>query len=218
MAGKYEDIRRNYTRGGLADDALDDSPVPFFRRWVDQAVAAELADPTAMSLATIDRDGRPWQRIVLLKEILESGLVFFTNYGSAKAEAMRDHPAVSALFPWNELDRQVTVSGLVQRLDPQESAGYFQSRPRESQLAAWASRQSRPIASRADLDAQYDSVAERFQGRDVPVPNFWGGYLLIPDQFEFWQGGAHRMHDRIRYSLTGAEGRVGAWHRERLQP
>ncbi|MEM8941027.1 MAG: pyridoxine 5'-phosphate oxidase C-terminal domain-containing protein, partial [Pseudomonadota bacterium] len=95
---------------------------------------------------------------------------------------------------------------------------YFQSRPRESQLAAWASRQSRPIASRADLDAQYDSVAERFQGRDVPVPNFWGGYLLIPDQFEFWQGGAHRMHDRIRYSLTGAEGRVGAWHRERLQP
>ncbi|MEM6484764.1 MAG: pyridoxamine 5'-phosphate oxidase [Pseudomonadota bacterium] len=218
MAGKYEDIRRNYTRGGLTDGALGDSPLPLFRRWVDQAVAAELADPTAMSLATIDCDGRPWQRIVLLKEILESGLVFFTNYRSAKAEAMRDHPAVSALFPWNELDRQVAVGGLVQRLDRQESATYFRSRPRESQLAAWASRQSSPIASRADLDAQYDSVKERFKDRDVPVPDFWGGYLLIPDQFEFWQGGSHRMHDRIRSSRTGVEGGEGAWRWERLQP
>lgn len=214
MSGNFEDFRREYTRGGLAADDLASSPIRQFEQWLEQAVNAGLADPTAMSLATIDEDGRPWQRIVLLKGVAESGFVFYTNYSSDKAQALAANPRASLLFPWNELDRQVIVGGVVERLSMAESATYFLSRPRESQIAAWASRQSRPIPKRAILEEQVRKLGRQFANGEVPVPDFWGGFRVKPERIEFWQGGAHRLHDRFRYLRTAE----GGWRIEQLQP
>lgn len=211
---RYEDLRRDYTRGGLRREQLDADPIAQFGHWLEQAVAAELADPTAMSLATVDDSGTPWQRLVLLKGFSEEGFVFYTNHGSAKARAMAHEPRVALLFPWNELDRQVIVGGTAERLTISESARYFLSRPRESQLAAWASQQSRPISARALLEEQVRKLARQFREGEVPVPDFWGGYRVRPRRIEFWQGGSHRLHDRFVY--TRAED--GSWDIERLQP
>ena len=214
MAGRFEDYRREYTAGGLVEDELDSSPIRQFETWLAQAVDAGLADPTAMALSTIDGQGRPWQRIVLLKGLSDAGFVFYTNYGSDKAAAIAAEPRVSLLFPWNELDRQVIVGGVARRMSLAESATYFLSRPRESQIAAWASRQSRPVAKRALLEEEVRKLRRKFADGEVPVPDFWGGYRIEPERIEFWQGGEHRLHDRFRYEKDAD----GAWCVARLQP
>jgi pyridoxamine 5'-phosphate oxidase len=214
MTLRYEEFRREYVAGGLSRDMLDVSPIRQFEGWLEQAVNAGLKDPTAMVLATIDEGGLPWQRIVLLKGLSRGGFVFYTNYGSAKAQAMARNPRVSLLFPWNELDRQVIVGGAVEKMSVAESASYFITRPRESQIAAWASRQSRPISARALLEKQVQVLREKFGKGEIPVPDFWGGYRVIPHCIEFWQGGEHRLHDRFMYTRQSGDD----WTIEQLQP
>lgn len=213
-AGKFADLRREYTAGGLTRGALAESPIRQFEQWLEQAVEAGLADPTGMVLSTTDASGDPWQRIVLLKGLSEDGFVFYTNHGSDKARAIAAEPRVSLLFPWNELDRQVIVSGHATRMGAAESAAYFLSRPRESQIAAWASRQSRPIQGRALLEAEVKKLRQKFADGEVPVPDFWGGYRVRPQRIEFWQGGEHRLHDRFRYLREDD----GTWTVTQLQP
>ncbi|EAQ98669.1 pyridoxamine 5'-phosphate oxidase [Congregibacter litoralis] len=214
MSGNFESYRREYTAGGLTAEDLCESPIAQFERWLEQSVNAGLSDPTAMALSTIDGAGQPWQRIVLLKGLSDDGFVFYTNFGSDKAKAMDANDKVSLLFPWNELDRQVIVGGTAKRMSLAESATYFLSRPRESQIAAWASRQSRPIAKRALLEAEVRKLRGRFAEGEVPVPDFWGGYRIQPERIEFWQGGEHRLHDRFRYERGGD----GGWQVTQLQP
>jgi pyridoxamine 5'-phosphate oxidase len=210
----YEDFRREYLAGGLRRDMLAACPIEQFQQWLQQAVAAQLRDPTAMVLATVDTEGHPWQRIVLLKEVSTDGFVFYTNYGSAKARAMAANARVSLHFPWNSIDRQVIVGGEVEKLSVAASTRYFLSRPRESQLAAWASQQSRPISARAMLEQEFANMKAKFSRGDVPMPDFWGGYRVVPERIEFWQGGAHRLHDRFEYRRQ----RDGGWAIEQLQP
>jgi pyridoxamine 5'-phosphate oxidase len=214
MTLKYESFRREYTAGGLSRDMLDASPVRQFETWLEQAVKAGLKDPTAMVLATVEEGGTPWQRIVLLKGLSHGGFVFYTNYGSAKAEDIARDPRVSLLFPWNELDRQVIIGGRVEKMSMAESASYFITRPRESQIAAWASRQSRPLSARALLEKQVQLLREKFGKGEIPVPDFWGGYRVLPDRIEFWQGGEHRLHDRFLYRRQAD----ASWTIEQLQP
>ncbi len=214
MTLQYETFRREYIAGGLSREMLDACPIRQFEGWLEQAVKAGLKDPTAMSLATVGGDGLPWQRIVLLKGLSHGGFVFYTNYGSAKAAAIACNPRVSLLFPWNELDRQVIVGGTVEKMSVMESASYFMTRPRESQIAAWASRQSRPISARALLEQQVQALREKFGRGEIPMPDFWGGYRVLPERIEFWQGGEHRLHDRFLYRRQAA----GDWSIEQLQP
>jgi len=211
---EYEDFRREYLAGGLTRDMLDKRPIVQFEQWLEQAVVGGLADPTAMSLGTVDAEGRPWQRLVLLKGVSEKGFVFYTNHGSNKAAAIAANPQVSLLFPWNALDRQVIVSGVVETMSTAASARYFLTRPRESQLAAWASRQSRSISTRALLEKQMATMREKFGNGEIPMPDFWGGYRVVPQQIEFWQGGANRLHDRFRYLAS----HDGEWEIRQLQP
>ena len=211
---RYEQFRREYTAAGLTREMLDACPLRQFELWFAQAVTAQLNDPTAMVLATVDESGAPWQRIVLLKGVSNGGFVFYTNYDSDKARAIARDQRVSLHFPWNTLDRQVIVAGVVQKTDSAEAAAYFASRPRESQIAAWASRQSKNIGDRAALEAQALRMRERFGDGDIPMPPFWGGYRVLPERLEFWQGGAHRLHDRFVYR----RGTEREWEIERLQP
>ena len=193
---------------------LDACPLRQFEGWLEQAVKAGLDDPTAMVLATIDEHGTPWQRIVLLKGLSAGGFVFYTNHGSDKARAIEREPAVSLLFPWNSLDRQVIVGGTAQKMGYAESAAYFITRPRESQIAAWASHQSRPVSARALLEQQARIIRRKFGDGEIPMPDFWGGYRVIPRRIEFWQGREHRLHDRFVYSQESE----GDWRIEQLQP
>ena len=209
----YEDYRRNYVLGGLRRSGLTDDPLALFHQWQQQAIDADLKDPTAASLATVEVSGMLWQRIVLLKAVRDGAFVFFTNYQSNKARALAADDRASLLFPWHELDRQVIVAGRVERISEAESDDYFASRPRASQLGAWASSQSDPIAERSLLERQYQRVIERFADEDVPRPPHWGGFRLLPEQIEFWQGGEHRLHDRFRYERSGDN-----WSVSRLQP
>jgi pyridoxamine 5'-phosphate oxidase len=211
---RYENFRREYLAGGLNRDMLADSPLEQFEHWLQQAVVAGLDDPTAMVLATVDSEGQPSQRIVLMKGVSARGFVFYTNYGSAKARDIASEPRVSLLFPWNELERQVIVGGTAEKMSFAESARYFITRPRESQLAAWASRQSRSISARQLLEKEVQVMREKFGKGEIPMPDFWGGYRVIPHRIEFWQGGANRLHDRFLY--TAATG--GGWTIEQLQP
>ena len=214
MTLRYEEFRREYTAGGLTREMLNACPLRQFEIWLEQAVRAGLEDPTAMVLATIDEAGTPWQRIVLLKGLSAGGFVFYTNHGSDKARAIEREPGVSLLFPWNVLDRQVIVGGTAQKMGYAESASYFITRPRESQIAAWASRQSRPISARALLEQQVQIIRRKFGDGEIPMPDFWGGYRVVPQRLEFWQGGEHRLHDRFLYRRSAA----GDWQIEQLQP
>lgn len=211
---RYEKFRREYTAGGLTREMLDACPLRQFEAWLEQAVDAGLEDPTAMVLATVGEGGAPWQRIVLLKGLSQGGFVFYTNLDSNKAHAIARQPEVSLLFPWNALDRQVIVGGTAQKMSRVESATYFLTRPRESQIAAWASRQSRSLGSRALLEQQAHKIRQRFRDGEIPMPDFWGGYRVAPSRIEFWQGGEYRLHDRFVYTRdTGDD-----WKIEQLQP
>ena len=209
---ELKDYRRQYTRGGLREASMPDDPLVLFEQWQQDASAAGLADPTGVVVATVQPDGSIRQRFVLLKGVSEDGFVFFTNYNSDKAAALAQNDRSSMLFPWNELDRQVSVSGKVEKITESESDAYFAARPRASQIAAWTSQQSQPIASRAALEAQYQATLEQFDGGDVPRPRHWGGFRLVPKRIEFWQGGEDRLHDRFAYQY------INGWSRLRLQP
>lgn len=210
-------LREEYGRGGLDLPDLADDPIVMFERWLQQAVAGGVHEPNAMVLSTADAAARPSSRMVLLKGVGPDGFVFFTNHASRKGDELATNPRCALLFPWHPLERQVRVEGVATPLGPDEVEAYFRSRPRGAQLGAWASAQSRPVASRAELAAAYAAVQERFGAEDtdgeVPVPPDWGGYRVTPDVVEFWQGRPGRMHDRLVYRRDG-EG----WRVERLAP
>ncbi|MEO7934045.1 MAG: pyridoxamine 5'-phosphate oxidase [Chthoniobacterales bacterium] len=193
------DIRRDYTRDKLRRESLDPDPIAQFRLWLEQAVQAGTIEPTAMSLATVNHEGHPLLRTVLLKGCDQRGFVFFTNLESRKAQHIRENPHVSLLFPWLALERQVIVTGAAIALSTMETLNYFISRPRESQLAAWASKQSAAITSRRILEMAWEGMKQKFGDGQIPLPPFWGGYRVVPERLEFWQGGAHRLHDRFEY-------------------
>ncbi|MFM8944739.1 MAG: pyridoxamine 5'-phosphate oxidase [Actinomycetota bacterium] len=197
----------------LLERDLDADAIRQVARWVDEAIAAGLLEPTAMTLATVDADGRPQARTVLLRGIDERGFRFFTNYGSRKSRAIGAHPEVALVLLWKELGRQVKVMGHAERLPRAESEAYFASRPRGHRVAAWASHQSEPAQSREALDAAFHEAEERFEGGEVPLPDHWGGFLVVPDQIEVWREGRNRMHDRFRYT-RGASG----WTLQRIWP
>ena len=208
------DNRREYDYGTLSRESLHANPFEQFSLWMDQSLDAGIVDPTAMSVATVDTQGRPWQRMVLLKGFDERGFVFYTNLGSRKAADITSNPQVSLQFPWLQLDRQVIVGGMAEPLSDSEISDYFKSRPVSSQLAAWASEQSRPIASREVLEAQVNAVQQRFDSGPVPLPEFWGGYRVVPREFEFWQGGENRLHDRFSFQRNADS----SWTIVRLSP
>ncbi|MFU8812569.1 MAG: pyridoxamine 5'-phosphate oxidase [Balneolaceae bacterium] len=206
-------LRKNYTRDGLSDEVIGRDPVSLFRTWIDEAVKSEVTEPNAMTLCTVRPDGRPNSRTVLLKGVEEESIHFYTNYNSQKASELEQHPQASVTFWWPELERQIRLSGTVQKLPDEVSADYFKSRPRESQLGAWASDQSSDIASRALLQQKAEEVERRYEGREVPKPPHWGGFAIRIEEIEFWQGRPGRLHDRIAFWKEG-----GSWHSKRLQP
>jgi len=207
-------LREEYTLGGLAESDLDPDPLAMVRRWLDEATDAGVREPTAMVLATVSAQGHPSSRTVLCKGI-DRGFVFFSNYSSRKGEELAGQPWCALLFPWFSLQRQVRVEGRAERLSEDASAAYFASRPRSSQIGAWASPQSRVVGDRAALDRKYAEAEQRFGDGEVPLPPYWGGYRVVPDAVELWQGRSHRMHDRLRYSAAPM---AGDWHVERLAP
>ena len=206
-------LRAEYAREGLDEADAGDDPVALFSRWLDEAVAAGIHEPNAMSLATADESGRPSARTVLLKGFDGAGAVFYTNYDSRKARELAANPWASAVLLWRELQRQVRIEGRVGRVDPAQSDAYFGSRPRGAQIGAVASQQSRPIENRAALEAQVADAERAFDGRDVERPEQWGGFRITLDVMEFWQGRPDRIHDRLRFARVG-----NGWSRERLQP
>lgn len=208
------DMRRQYTQGKLTEDELTLHPVDLFERWLNDAIEAGIPDPTAMTVATVDQHGQPSQRIVLLKQVSHEGFVFFTNLGSRKARELDANPRVSCHFPWFFMERQVRVCGVAERLTLKQNAEYFFSRPKDSQLAAYASKQSQPVSTKELLLTQFSQLKQKFANKDLPVPDFWGGFRIVPQQIEFWQGGADRLHDRFEYNRDDQ----GGWHTQRLMP
>jgi pyridoxamine 5'-phosphate oxidase len=214
------DLRVTYAEGTLVPEDLAANPLAQFRLWFDEALASELVvEPNAMVLATADSEGHPSSRTVLLKGADERGFSFFTNLGSRKSTEVRANPHASATFPWFAMHRQVVVVGEVQELDRDEVLAYFRSRPHESQLGAWVSAQSSVIESREGLDQHWRELHEQYPpGSEVPLPDFWGGWLIRPVTLEFWQGRPSRLHDRLRYRGTGSLSDANSWMVERLAP
>ncbi|MDP8987411.1 MAG: pyridoxamine 5'-phosphate oxidase [Actinomycetota bacterium] len=209
-------LRAEYRQRGLDEDDLDPDPLVAFRQWFDQAAAAGLPEPNAMVLATTGPGGRPAARTVLLKGVDPRGFRFFTNYGSAKGRHLAVNPACALVFLWQPLARQVCVAGRAERLSREESIEYFASRPRGSRLGAWASRQSEVVPSREVLDRRLAELEQEYEGSsDIPLPPFWGGYVVVPDSVELWQGRPNRLHDRLRYLRAGPG---EPWRIERLSP
>ncbi|WP_191922620.1 pyridoxamine 5'-phosphate oxidase [Pantoea agglomerans] len=206
-------LRREYTRGGLRRKDLPDDPIALFEQWLSQACEAKLPDPTAMTVASVDEQGQPWQRIVLLKHYDAQGMVFYTNLGSRKALQLAHNPRISLHFPWHYLERQVMVLGEVEKLSPLEVLKYFHSRPRDSQIGAWVSKQSSRISARGILEGKFLELKQKFQQGEVPLPSFWGGYRVKFHTMEFWQGGEHRLHDRFIYQRDH-----DGWKIDRLAP
>ena len=207
------DFRKEYSDHGLHRKDLNESPVAQFGQWFQQAIDLKLHEPNAMTLATVDESGMPDQRTVLLKYFDEKGFVFFTNYSSRKSSQIEANPNVSLLFPWVILERQVIIQGRAEKISAAESRKYFSSRPRESQIGAWVSNQSEVITSRKFLLQKLNEIKEKFQHGEIPLPSFWGGYRIVPQRIEFWQGGSARLHDRFLYQREG-EG----WQVDRLAP
>jgi pyridoxamine 5'-phosphate oxidase len=208
------DIRKDYILAALDEDAVGDEPLAFFRKWFGEAGEAQTTEINSMTLATVDSSSHPHARIVLLKGLDSQGFVFFTNYDSAKGQEISANKNVALLFFWKELERQVRIEGIVEKIPAEESDIYFQSRPIGSRLGAWASPQSQEITDRNILDLNYAKYKEEFSNIDIPRPPHWGGYRVIPTCIEFWQGRASRMHDRILFSKNES----GNWCRSRLAP
>jgi pyridoxamine 5'-phosphate oxidase len=209
------DLRRDYSLAGLSESDLTADPIEQFEKWFREALAAEIVEPNAMVLATVDASGQPSTRVVLLKAVDARGFSFFTNYESRKGRELAVNPRASLTFPWIALERQVCVIGNVSKLSREESAAYFKLRPRASRIGALASpRQSEPIANRAELEERMKQLETRHPGEEVPLPDYWGGYVLAPVEVEFWQGRPSRLHDRLRYARQPD----GSWKIERLSP
>ncbi|MGA8029783.1 MAG: pyridoxamine 5'-phosphate oxidase [Bryobacteraceae bacterium] len=209
------DLREEYRLGGLTEQNCETNPIVQFERWMKDAQAADLKEPNAMTLSTATSDGRPSGRVVLLKEVSDIGFVFYTNYHSRKSRELETNPFAALTFYWPELERQVRAEGQVRRVSRQQSEAYFQSRPKGSRLGAWASKQSEVLPDRASLDVKLRAVEAKYaETDDVPVPEFWGGYCLIPETMEFWQGRTNRLHDRLQYRRKGEN----TWVVERLSP
>jgi pyridoxamine 5'-phosphate oxidase len=207
------ELRKEYSDRGLRRDELDADPVNQFALWFRQATEAGVHEPNAMTLATVGTEGMPLQRTVLLKMFDHDGFVFFTNYGSRKAKHIAANPNVCLLLPWITLERQVIIQGRAEKISTAESLKYFTSRPRDSQLGAWVSNQSDAIASRKLLMQKLEEIRTRFRNGEIPLPSFWGGFRVVPETIEFWQGGAARLHDRFLYTRGDA-----GWKIERLSP
>ena len=213
MDPKVANLRNEYTRAGLSEADVEPDPISQFRAWFEDALAAGLHEPNAMTLATSTPDGKPSARGVLLKGFDERGFVFYTNYDGRKAAELERNPRAALVFYWGELERQVRIEGRVVLVSKDESDAYFESRPRGSRLGAWASEQSRTIDGRERLEARLRELEREYEGRNVPRPTFWGGYRVEPEAIEFWQGRENRLHDRIVFRQT-----EGGWEIERLQP
>jgi pyridoxamine 5'-phosphate oxidase len=205
-------LRKSYETGTLEEANLLPDPIDLFREWMDAAVAANLEEPNAMTLCTASADGAPDGRIVLLRSFDERGFVFFTNYESRKGNDLLANPRATLVFLWHALERQIRIQGVVARVSAAESEAYFRTRPRGHQLAAWTSPQSQPLATRETLDARLAELETRFP-EEVPLPDFWGGYRLVPQRMEFWQGRKNRLHDRFAYTAE-----AGSWTVNRLAP
>ncbi|HEY9812686.1 MAG TPA: pyridoxamine 5'-phosphate oxidase [Candidatus Sericytochromatia bacterium] len=208
------DLRIDYTKSGLVETDVDPNPFKQFKKWFDQALAAQLPEPNAMTLATVSQDGKPRARIVLLKNFNEQGFVFYTNYNSQKSQEIAQNPWAALIFWWAELERQVRIEGNVEKVAESESDEYFYSRPVGSQLGAWASQQSRVIDNREVLEHQLQELQEIYQNQNIPRPPHWGGYRIVPQAIEFWQGRTNRLHDRLYYSLQEDQ----TWVIKRLSP
>jgi len=221
---RLAEMRENYTLGGLSEQDLAPDWVGQFDRWLNEATTAGISEPNAMVLATAGLTGRPASRTVLAKGVDPAGVVFYTNYTSAKSHDLDENPRASVTFPWYQLQRQVHVMGRVDRVDEATTLAYWRARPRISQIGAWSSPQSNVVSGRDELDAMQQRVEEQFGGRDddergeIPVPPHWGGWRIEPATVEFWQGRSGRMHDRLRYRRVGEGGWDGEWVVERLAP
>ena len=212
--GRLAALRQEYASAGLSESDLAMDPITQFQKWLHDAMAAQLAEPNAMILATVAPDGQPSTRTVLLKALDARGFSFFTNYESRKARELAANPRASLTFPWHALERQVNIEGRVSKLPRTEAEAYFKLRPRDSRLGAWASNQSQVLPGRDALEARMKQLAAQYPGEDIPPPPHWGGYVLAPERIEFWQGRPSRLHDRLRYSRQPN----GGWKIERLSP
>lgn len=208
-----KDLRREYASRALDESGVDPDPIRQFRLWLAEGIRANLIDVTAMALATVTASGDPAVRTILLKDVDERGFIFFTHYNSPKGVELDHHPRASLLFYWPDLERQVRVTGEVERLDDAPSDSYFRSRPRDSQIAAWAAPQSSQLSGRAALERSFAAIKAKYEGGDVPKPPNWGGYRVVPERIEFWQGRPSRLHDRLLYTRD-----QNGWTRVRLAP
>lgn len=205
--------RRDFSKEGLMEEHLPQDPKILFAHWFQEALDASILDANAMTLSTVSEANKPSSRVVLMREFSDRGLIFYSNYKSEKAQELEKNPWASVNFFWASLDRQVRIEGKVTRLDQASSERYFQSRPRESQLGAWASSQSNILKNRADLEKAFHNYEQKFEGQTIPKPDYWGGYIIDPLRFEFWLGRPNRLHDRIVYDLINQ-----AWNIYRLAP
>lgn len=210
----FADLRKEYMQRGLDESDVDADPFRQFAAWFDEARAASPTEPNAMALATVGADGRPSLRMVLLKGADELGFVFYTNYESRKGRELADTPWAALTFFWPEMERQIRIEGRVEPVSAEESDTYFHSRPVGSQLSASASRQSEVITGREEIEERVAALSAQYEGQEIPRPENWGGFRVIPDAIEFWQGRANRLHDRLRYRLLAS----GGWQIERLSP
>lgn len=210
---ELHELRKEYTKAALDEKKVSANPVEQFAQWFEEAKHSGLTEPNAMILSTASKQGRPSSRAVLLKEFSENGFVFFTNYESRKGSELEENPFASLLFFWADLERQIRIEGSVEKISTKDSEDYFKTRPLKSRLGAWASRQSSVIKSREEVVKKFLLYAAKYSLTGVPLPEFWGGYILKPEVFEFWQGRESRLHDRIRYRNEN-----GLWNIERLSP
>ena len=212
------DLRRDFGRLSLTEANAGEDPIDLFRRWLDEAIAAGLRDPNAFVLATSGANAQPSGRVLLLKDFSDAGFVFYTNYESRKGQQLAENPRACMIFFWPDHERQVRIEGLVERVSRDESAEYFVSRPRASQLGAHASAQSRTLAGREEIEQKFPDLDRKYDAdQPIPLPDYWGGYLLKPELLEFWQGRSNRLHDRLEYRFRVAGGE-NSWQRQRLSP